>query len=118
MVLTDKGIDNLRCAIVQQTAYDYLEYKKSLYKLRDSDTDYAYHMKRSLIGKIGAIVKWFRGDYYKLLCNIDSEYMLEQLNKEFEQWIIKFEDKQHESDPREKKRKENSLYRKKRIIAV
>lgn len=106
MNITDTGLDNLRLAIVQQAADDYLEHKKYLYRLRNSTSDYSALVKRSLSGKIGALIKWFHGDYYKSLCSIDGDYMIEQLNKKFEDWV---------NSPDSKKKK---TYRKKKVIVA
>lgn len=106
MNITDKGLDNLRLAIVQQAAEDYLEYKKQLYKIRNSKSDFNALLRRSLAGKVTHLIKWFHSDYYQSLCDIDGDYMIEQLNKKFREWV---------DSPDSQKKK---TYRKKKVIVA
>ena len=120
MVLTDTGIDNLRCAIVQQAAFDYLDYKKRLYKLKDSDTSYAYQVRKFATGRLAEFKKWFESDYYALLCGIDGNKMLRRLDDEYEKWRRRYDAIYQETDTKEKRKKQKSLwhsnYKKKRVI--
>ena len=120
MVITDKGLDNLRCAIVQQAAYDYLDCRKHLHKLKYLDSDYAYRARKFATGRFAEIKKWFKSDYYTLLCSIDGDKMLRYLDKEYKDWAIKYDSIKQETNDDEKKKQRKSLYnrdyKKKKII--
>ena len=63
----------LSCAIVKQAAEDYLEAKKQFY-LGDRSASY----------KIASIRRFFRSEWYSILCSIDGEYMIKALDEEHE----------------------------------
>lgn len=75
--------------IIVQAARDYFDYRKSMERVEaklkkkgGEDETLASSLKRAT-SKFNEIVRFFRSNWYKLLCNIDGEIMLEMLDKEY-----------------------------------
>jgi hypothetical protein len=76
--------------IVIQATRDYISYRRAkervevkLKKKGGADETLASSLKRAT-SKFNEIVRFFRSNWYKLLCNIDGEIMLEMLDKEYQ----------------------------------
>lgn len=71
----DEGVNNLRCAIVERAAKDYLFLKKRYCKTKDD----------KYLRQLNRIIRFFRSEWYtNLIFSIDGETMLELLDKKFE----------------------------------
>ena len=71
------GIDNLRCAIVEQAATDYVDLLAG-FVVPSADCN------------VDEIRKFFHSDWYNLLCNIDPEYLIENLERKAKKMVLKY----------------------------
>lgn len=77
--------DVLAHGIVIQAAKDYLSYRRTKEKLEainSEDERHLMNLKRAT-DEFDAVVRFFKSDWYKQLCNIDGDRMLEMLDKEY-----------------------------------
>ena len=91
-MLVDKKISNetecykeLGCAIVKQAADDYLEAKKVLYLEKKN-----YNPNEERISECRKMIRdckqFFKSEWYsRLVPTIDGEYLIKQLDEEFEE---------------------------------
>lgn len=77
-----KAVENLANAIIIQAANDYLESKKDLYQY-----GYAFEVESRLIDT----TKFFKSQWYDVLCSIDGTRLMRMLDKEFEDWRREYE---------------------------
>ena len=94
MELFEPGIDNLRCAIVQLTAEDYLRARTNLHTIDVHKSTGDREKYRILYEEC---VNFFRSDWYGILCRISPDYLIEQLDKEFEEWRTEYDIKKKET---------------------
>lgn len=97
MKYTDRESDNWRFIIVKNAAEDYLHYMWRRYwclKCYDEGRYDSIRYKRRLLSEIEDLteqiedlIAWFHGEYYSIICDIDGDYMIEQLNKQFKEMI-------------------------------
>ena len=71
------NIEELAEAIVAQAGMDYLEYKKELY--------YSPGHKKT-IEKFEEVTKFLHSGYFRLLTDVDADWLITRLDKEFESW--------------------------------
>lgn len=73
-----KGYDNLRCAIVEQAAKDYMKAKKRYLKSKNKD--------RQALYRINECTKFFKSEYYiALMPNLDGEAFIKMLDKKVDE---------------------------------
>jgi hypothetical protein len=72
--------DLLAEAIVAQAAKDYLELRKFLHNTREGKE------ARKATKELRDIRKFFNSRWYKTLTEVDGNYLMERLDKEFEEW--------------------------------
>ena len=91
-VMNKETYETVTNAIVKQAAQDYMRYKKRRYKL---DTYiYKYRGKRRLKlmlecdRMIADVLNFFKSDWYSMICNVDSKYLLDKLNAVYEEELV------------------------------
>lgn len=72
--------DLLAEAIVAQAAKDYLELRKFLHNTREGKE------ARKAAKELRDIRRFFTSRWYKTLTEVDGNYLMEKLDKEFEEW--------------------------------
>lgn len=72
--------DLLSEAIVAQAGKDYLELKKFLYVTKEGKE------ARKAAKELREINRFFRSTWYKTLTDVDSDWLIAQLDAEFEAW--------------------------------
>ena len=95
MSIRNDGYVNLANAIVEQSAKDYLMYKKRLYILGDDDDP--NEIRGEVIryrNKLNDVRKFFKSKWYKTLTDLNVEMLVGRLDEEFEEWKIEHELKQ------------------------
>ena len=80
--IDNDGVMNLCNAIVEQAAKDYLKAKKGLYLKNPKNKSRI----EKLQWRLEETTNFFRGKWYRTICTIDGEYMLQKLDEEFEEW--------------------------------
>lgn len=80
-----EGIDNLREAIVEQAARDYLELRK-MYHVIKRISDRPVALRKSILVKLGEVLKFFSSKWYRELCDLNAEELMEKLDDEVERW--------------------------------
>lgn len=98
MDITDKGIENLREAIVKQAADDYLYWSGKLYRITEYGKAYSKETKYTFIKRLKEVRKFFRSRKYRTLCEIDGEYFLERLEDKFRKEIVPMIDEEMKKD--------------------
>ena len=96
-VMNKETYETITNAIVKQAAEDYMRYKKRRYKL---DT-YIYKYKgERILGErriklmqecdrmIADVLNFFKSDWYSMICNVDSKYLLDKLNAVYEEELV------------------------------
>lgn len=92
MEISDKGLENLRCAIVEQMAKDYLDFNKRIFVLEHgvkTPRSYDYRKRDSievLKKELNLTINFFHSQWYTELCSKDPNYFLEQLDTQLEEW--------------------------------
>ena len=82
--------DDLRCGIIYQAAYDYLEWRKKLHKIDEYGRVYRFITREELVRNLEEVNRFFNSEWYRQLCDIDAQYITDQLDKEFEEWKSKY----------------------------
>lgn len=75
------GYEGLAEAVVAQAGRDYLEIKKKLYRI-DEFKKKELKLKREL----KRIDRFFKSEWYTHLSSVDSKWLKEQLDREFDIW--------------------------------
>lgn len=65
--------EDLANGIIKQAADDY---KKALRRCQ-------FKRKKEVAQEIHSLNRWFRGDWFNMLTNIDPEYLIQRLNTEY-----------------------------------
>lgn len=88
MILSDKGLDNLRYAIIKQAVLDY---QKSLKLLRNSikAESYMYIQAKDLKRECES---FFLGPYFETICDLDGECIIKEVRSKFYNRPLKFGD--------------------------
>lgn len=93
-VMNKENYEAVTNAIVKQAAEDYMHYKKRRYKL---DTYIYKHKGERILGErrlklmhecdrmIADVLNFFKSDWYTMICNVDSKYLLGKLNAVYEE---------------------------------
>jgi hypothetical protein len=75
--LHEIGVDNLRCAIVEQAANDYIDLLAG-FAVPTTECN------------VSELLKFFRSDWYGMLCKIDPEYLIENLERKAKKMVLKY----------------------------
>lgn len=77
-------------AIVKQAADDYVIAKKCIYYLNRLSRVGAISGYRPLIDRVkeerDSIIDFFHSEWYRSLCKVDGEWLLNKLDEGFEEW--------------------------------
>lgn len=88
---TNDNYAELMNAIVKQAADDYISTKKSLYKINNGFHTYIDVEKKNdridvLETRLKEVMAFFNSKWYKALCKIDSEWLIQKLDEKVEEW--------------------------------
>ena len=76
------GFEGLSEAIVAQAGRDYLEVKKRLHRI-----DQFKKEEKKLTLELKRLNRFFNSEWFRSLSAVDNKWLVEQLNKEYENWL-------------------------------
>ncbi len=91
-VMNKETYETVTNAIVKQAAQDYMRYKKRRYKLDTYIYKYRGERRLKLMQEcdrmIADVLNFFKSDWYSMICNVDSKYLLDKLNSVYEEELV------------------------------